>query len=266
MKAHKTFDSLPDIPLIASESYSKQDYYFNNRERPPLKGVVIQQTLSGSAFYEDEDGRRQVGPGQAMIFRYAEKSCYGVDEHSELPYGLRWLLITGPESLLAIVEEIRRNFGSVLQMREKGEAGQLLWRLQEDQRTGLVRDRFYLADCAYRLLIALYREQISDIRGNDPVSYGRHLLETSYRSPQNLKEWTEGIGITREHFTREFHARYGETPAGFLRRLRLRHAQGLLSNHSLSLPDVALASGFSSPQTFYRAYKTFYGHPPGQDR
>lgn len=266
MKNEKSLNSLPDIPLIATECCTKTDYFWDNTHRSATAGVVIQQTLRGSAFYEDSQGRKRVGPGQAMMFRYSEKSCYGLDEQSELPYELRWLLITGPESMLGIVDEIRSNFGSVLQMTEKGEAGQLLWRLQEDFQSGNVRDRFYLADCAFRLLIALYREQISDIRGNDPVSYGRHLLATRYRSPRNLKEWAAEIGISREHFTREFHQRYGETPAAFLRRLRLAHAQGLLKNQTLSLPDVALASGFASAQTFYRAYKLCYGQAPGHDR
>jgi AraC-like DNA-binding protein len=266
MKSDKAFNSLPDIPLVATELYTKRDYFWDNAERQAENGWVIQQTLNGSAYFQDASGRQRVGKGQAMIFGYAEESCYGLDEASDLPYQLRWIHIVGHESLRVLVEEIRQTFGSVLHMSEKGEAGQLLRRLQEDFQSGNVRDRFYLADCAFRLLIALYREQISDIRGNDPVSYGRHLLATRYRSPRNLKEWTDEIGITREHFTREFHQRYGETPACFLRRLRLVHAQGLLKNQTLTLPDVASASGFASPQTFYRAYKQMYGQAPGQDR
>ncbi len=266
MKLDKPFESLPDIPLVQKEKHTKCNYYWDNSLRKAGEGAVIQLTLKGSAFYEDPSGRKQVGPGEAMIFQFEEESVYGLDESCELPYEFCWISLTGGEGLVSLVEEIRQLFGSVVQMKEIGEAGQLLLRLHQDFLSGNVRDRFYMADCAYRLLISLYREQIADIQGNDPISYGRHLLETQFRSPRNLKEWTEEIGISREHFTREFRARYGETPASFLRRLRLEHAQVLLRNHSLNLPDVATASGFASPQTFYRAYKTYYGVAAGQQR
>lgn len=266
MNREKIFQSLPDLCHIQKETYAKRKYFYDNSRRLTETGVVLQQTLKGSAFFEDKDGRRQVGPGQVMLFGYAEESSYGLDEKSERPYQLCWVSLTGGEGLFSLVNEIRENFGSVLQMSEKGEAGQLLARLYEDFQKGNFRDRFFMADCTYRLLIALYREQVAGVQGEDPISYGRHLLQTQFRSPRNLKEWVEEIGISREHFTREFHARYGETPASFLRRLRLEHARVLLHNHSLTLPDVASACGFASPQTFCRAFKMHFGMAAGQLR
>ncbi|MDF3128646.1 AraC family transcriptional regulator [Kiritimatiellaeota bacterium B1221] len=266
MKIDKPFESLPDIPLVQMERYTKCNYFWDNSVRKKGEGAVVQLTLKGSAYYEDRQGRRRVGPGEAMIFQFEEESVYGLDDACELPYEFCWISLTGGAGLLSLVQEIRSLFGSVVQMKEKGEAGQLLLRLHQDFISGNVRDRLYLADCAYRLLISLYREQIADIQGIDPISYGRHLLETQFRSPRNLKEWADEIGISREHFTREFRTRYGETPACFLRRLRLEHAQVLLRNHSLNLPDVATASGFASPQTFYRAYKNHFGVAAGQQR
>lgn len=260
------FESLPDIPMIQREKYTNRRYFWDNADRPGGRGVVIQLTLKGSVYFQGAEGRKRAGQGEAILFEYGEDSRYGLDASCELPYELCWALCTGGEGLLSMVREMRTQFGSVLKMDLKGEAGQLLLRLHEDQQRGHFRDRFYLADCAYRLVISLYREQIADIRGNDPISYGRHLLETQFRSPRNLKEWAGVIGISREHFTREFRERYGESPAAFLRRLRLEHARVLLRNPSLDLQDVATACGFSSPQTFRRAYKTFFGCPAGQNR
>ncbi len=263
---HPTLDSLPDIRIIQHEVQTKYSYFWDNARRQPEKALVVQQTLSGSAFYKDRTGRQFVKPGQAMLFGYAEDSCYGLDESCGLPYELRWMTLVGPQGLLDLASEIRREFGSVVQMRMDGEASLLLSRLHADFITGNPPNRFYLAECAYRLLISIYREQVEDTRGNDPISYGRHLLESQFRSPFNLKEWADKIGISREHFTREFHSRYGETPAAYLRRLRLEHAQILLKNQTLNLEDVASASGFASAQTFHRAYKTHFGVPAGRQR
>jgi len=98
------------------------------------------------------------------------------------------------------------------------------------------------------------------------MAYGHHLLSNHFRSPRNLKEWCQQIGISREHFSRAFKERYGVSPAAFLRQLRLTHANQLLQSHHLSIHDVAAASGFASPQTFHRAFTQFYGSPPGGKR
>ncbi|MGA0333656.1 MAG: AraC family transcriptional regulator [Kiritimatiellia bacterium] len=267
MNAEALFSSMPDIRLVQVEIYSNPGRYsYDNSLRTEEKGFVIQQTLQGSAYFVEDGVRKRVGAGQAMLFGYAENTQYGLDRDCDLPYGLCWILLTGGAGLHSLVREIRWRFGSVLQMSEKGEAAELLRRCHEDFVSGNFRDRWFMAENVYRLLFALYREQVAGIQGNDPVSYGRYLLETQFRSPRNLKEWVGEIGITREHFTREFHARYGESPAGFLRRLRLEHARGLLRNHTLSLQDVAQASGFASAQTFHRAYKNHFGCAAGGHR
>lgn len=261
-----SMESLPDIRMIQRENQTKNSYFWDNAVRQPEPGLVVQQTLKGSAFIEDSTGRRLVKAGQAMLFRYGEKSCYGLDRDCERPYELCWTYLVGSVGLLEIADGIRREFGSVVRMRMDGEAGLLMRRLHQDFSSGNLPNRFYSAECAYRLLISIYREQVEDTRGNDPVSYGRHLLESRFRSPFNLKEWSEKIGISREHFTREFHQRYGETPAAYLRRLRLEHAHILLKNQTLNLQDVAAASGFASAQTFHRAYKNYFGVSAGQQR
>jgi AraC-like DNA-binding protein len=261
-----SFQSLPDIRIVQREQQKGKSYFWHNAGRQPEQAIVLQQTLRGSAFYEDTTGKHRVKPGQAMLFRYAEESCYGLDEDCDLPYELCWAYLMGTEGLLELVSEIRREFGSVVLMRLDGEASVLLRRLHQEFITGHPPNRFYSAECAYHLMIALYREQMEDTRGTDPISYGRHLLESQFRSPFNIKELADRTGISREHFTREFHQRYGETPACCLRRLRLEHADILLKNQTLQLNDVAAASGFSSAQTFHRAYKTYFGVPAGIQR
>jgi len=236
-------------------------YFWDNRTRSP-SGWVIQQTLEGSAFYETPSRRYRVGPGACMIFRHGEDSWYGLGDSGT--YRLRWLQLSG--GIQDWAGALQQEFGPVLRMEPKGEAGTILRGLVSDVQQGIWRDRLYLAESATQLLLALYREQVGGRQGVDPVAYGRHLLETQYRSSRNLKEWAEAIGVTREHFTREFRARYGETPAAFLRRLRLEHANHLLKTHHLTLTDIAAASGFASEQTFHRAFGRHFGYPPGKAR
>ena len=78
----------------------------------------------------------------------------------------------------------------------------------------------------------------------------------------NLKTIAEKRGVSREHFIRQFSSRYGEPPGLKLRRLRLSHAHAMLSATELSVEDIALASGFTSPNSLGRSYRAMFGHSP----
>ena len=261
-----TLSGFPDIRYLAHEVHRVDRYFWDNAQRKRSPGWIVQQTLFGSAFYENSVGRQMVGPGRAMLFRHGEDSRYGLDDSCERPYGIRWILIEGEGGVEELFGKMCDQFGPVLRMAEQGEAGQLLRHLQEDFARGIRRDRLYLAEAAYRFLIALYREQVAERSGDDPIAHGRHLLESQFRAPRNLKEWAAEIGVSREHFTREFRQRYGESPAMFLRRLRLEHARLLMGTSHMDLADVAAASGFASAQTFHRAYRRHFGKAAGADR
>ena len=47
-----------------------------------------------------------------------------------------------------------------------------------------------------------------------------------------------------------------------LRRLRLEHADAMLAATQQTVEDVALASGFTSANSFSRAYRQKFGHSP----
>lgn len=254
-------DAFPVIHYAAIERRYRENYAWDNSTRIHEHGMVIQHTLSGCGYYEDAGGRVLAPKGHAMLFHHGEKSRYGLVESDE-PYVFRWLSMTGgaAESLFAA---IRVEYGSVVLMSDQGETGTLLRHVQDEFTSGIKRDRLQLAEIALRLLLAIYREQL-DARGRaDPVARGRQLMESQFRAPRNLKDWTVELGISREHFTREFRSRYGVSPARFLRQLRLEHARLLLTTTLLNLAGVAESSGFASVQTFHRAYRKAYGHPPG---
>lgn len=251
---------LPDIRLARRETHCSGTYSWNNHTRTPDQGLVIQRTAGGSCGFTIGQNAFEVLAGQAMLFRHGEDSRYGITAESVLPYETEYVVMDPGGGISDLFEGLREQYGPVLRMETGGEAHQILVQLLLEFDSGRPSDRVTHAEAAYRLLLNLHREQGIDRRARDPVAYGKHLLETRYREPKNLKEWCGGIGISREHFSREFSARYGETPADFLRNLRLEHARSLVRIRSnLALEDIAALSGFASVQTFHRAYKQRYG-------
>ncbi|MCC5845038.1 MAG: AraC family transcriptional regulator [Verrucomicrobia bacterium] len=254
--------ALPDIRLARRETHPDRSYQWDNQTRKPDRGLVIQRTVCGSCGFTKGSVHTEVLPDQAMLFRHGEHSRYGITPDSSLPYETEYLVMDPGGGVAELFEGLRAQYGPVLRMEADGTARRILLQLLIEFESNRPSDRISRAESLYLLLLNLFREQGRDARGRDPVAYGRHLLETRYREPGNLKEWCAEIGISREHFSREFTARYRETPAEFLRNLRLSHARGLLNiSTRMSLEDVAALSGFASVQTFQRAYKRRFGHP-----
>ncbi|MFQ3578459.1 MAG: helix-turn-helix domain-containing protein [Verrucomicrobiia bacterium] len=245
--------SLPEIVFVRSEQWNSRPYAWNNARRGGSRDIVLQQTLSGSVAHWSGGRRREVAVGHAMLFRHGERSRYGLDEDCLLPYSLRWIMVSGVPAMVSIYEDLRRRFGPVLRMRAEGEASRLLAMLLDERGRSGHRNRIQEAEDVFRLFLAIYREQVTGAVIPDAIAHGRDLLENEYRQPRNIKEWAALLGLTREHFTRAFHRRYGETPAHFLRRLRLRHAKRLMATPGLTLRDVAQASGFASGETLRHA-------------
>ena len=68
------------------------------------------------------------------------------------------------------------------------------------------------------------------------------------------------------HFHRNFKAYTGETPADFVRRLRLERAVYLIRKKGLKITDAGLESGFETPESFSKAFQSVYGMAPSRMR
>ena len=67
-------------------------------------------------------------------------------------------------------------------------------------------------------------------------------------------------------FHRRFRAAFGETPAAYVRRLRLERAAWRLQLHGDSILAIALDCGFGDHETFTRAFRRHYGLSPREWR
>lgn len=81
--------------------------------------------------------------------------------------------------------------------------------------------------------------------------------------PLRLGELAGAARLSPFHFHRVFQALVGETPADFVKRLRLEKALGLMARAKPpSLTQVALACGFGSSSDFTRSFRQRFGVPP----
>jgi AraC-like DNA-binding protein len=69
---------------------------------------------------------------------------------------------------------------------------------------------------------------------------------------------------SRGYFMRVFREYTGETPMGYLRRLRVNAAAELLKTGDWTVTEVAYHVGFSDPAYFSRVFARYVGHPPSK--
>lgn len=254
-------DIFASVLSADGESRHSPAYRFSNSARGGPHQVVIQRTLSGRCWFEEQGRRRDVPAGHAILFTYSEPTAYGYPEDATEPYVLDFLNL-GIGSLAPIFARLRTDFGSVVAMAPGNEAAALYEELHGRFRQRSFLDRLQASELIHRLLIALYREQVQGARKTDPIEFGHHYLRSHYRSPINLKLVAEKCGVSREHFIREFTRRHHESPGALLRRLRLEQARAMLAATDSDVESVALACGYASANTFCRAYRQKFGRSP----
>jgi AraC-like DNA-binding protein len=97
------------------------------------------------------------------------------------------------------------------------------------------------------------------------AAYALQLRQNFFRA-QTIDEAAQAVALSRRQFTALFRAVSGESWRRHLLRLRLEHAQRLLSESERSITAVAFESGFDDLSHFHHSFKAASGCTPGEYR
>lgn len=82
----------------------------------------------------------------------------------------------------------------------------------------------------------------------------------------SLEALAQEAGLSRSSFAKQFRDSVGETPHNYLTRWRFGIASRLLAQTDLTISEIAAQVGYTSEQTFNRAFKQVKGMTPSQER
>ncbi|MFN0263615.1 GlxA family transcriptional regulator [Tepidamorphus sp. 3E244] len=91
-------------------------------------------------------------------------------------------------------------------------------------------------------------------------------MKNNIAEPLPVEELARLSGISERQLVRLFSQRMGQGPAAYYRDLRLETARSLVEQSSLSLTEIALASGFSNSAHFSKAFSDRFGEAPSRLR
>jgi LacI family transcriptional regulator len=89
-----------------------------------------------------------------------------------------------------------------------------------------------------------------------------HFIRAHADQPIQVSDVVKQASVSRRVLERRFLQHLGRTPADHIRHVHLERAQSLLRETNLSMPDVAEASGFGSPEYFASAFQKRLGISP----
>ncbi len=101
---------------------------------------------------------------------------------------------------------------------------------------------------------------------NPTVLAAIDLLQRSIEQPPSLAQAAAALGVSPRQLQRLFATHLRRSFKRFDREMRLERAKELLEQTSLSVLDVAIATGFGSMEHFCRSYRTTFGSSPRRHR
>ena len=92
------------------------------------------------------------------------------------------------------------------------------------------------------------------------------LIDDGFLEEQDLAMLAARLGVTDRHLRRVFQAEFGVAPVGYAQTQRLLLAKRLLTDTTLPVTDIALASGFGSVRRFNALFQERYRMQPNRLR
>jgi len=106
------------------------------------------------------------------------------------------------------------------------------------------------------------RKILSLISVHPAISKALGILETRFRKNWTLSDLSDEVGLSRSRLAELFNLEVGYSIHKFLTRIRVRHAESLLSHSDLQIGDIASECGFATIQHFSRVFKAATGQAP----
>lgn len=236
-------------------------YWCDNRDNPHDDVIILHYPTEDEIVLRTPEEELPVKEGQLLICRHGENSSYGkLNPHER--YACKWVALSGA-GLAEHYEALKAQHGPVLLF---GKTHPLLKGI--DRLCSMINPKepaepVVLAGAIHRLIMSLFAHAESGFCATlSPVNLAIHQLVSAPLHPWNIKELAAQCGCSREHLTREFSVKYGQSPQEYLLKHRTERALYLLQHTALVLPIVASQSGFSNAASLARQIRIVTGQSP----
>jgi AraC family transcriptional regulator, transcriptional activator of the genes for pyochelin and ferripyochelin receptors len=94
----------------------------------------------------------------------------------------------------------------------------------------------------------------------------KDLLLSNMQHPMSLKQISKKFGLNTKKIKTGFKQLYQMTPFSLLFTTRMERAKAMLTCSEMDIAAIADEIGYDNKQSFSKAFKKYFGHPPGKFR
>lgn len=228
--------------------------------------VLIHFVASGKGVLHCQGQCFTVEAGQGFLIYPGEECFYQADEKQ--PWHYAWVGYRGRKALGITSEAGFQSGQRVYAAVDAQAAWQALEQLRLDARTLRLNHLAALGGLLRFLsLLAPAADPIA------PVSPARQycdraiwFLEGRYDRDVSIQETADFAGLSRSHLYRVMMEECGLSPKEMLLRIRMRHAERLLMDTTLTIDEIAPRVGLRTGAQLGVCFKAVYGVSPGRHR
>ena len=108
-------------------------------------------------------------------------------------------------------------------------------------------------------------EHLGD-ESHSPVIRVLQDMERNIETPLSAQHLAKRAGVSVRALNRVLHAKIGESPMRYYRKIRLQAARNALFYSDVPIQEIAASCGFASPEVFSRTFKEHFGLSPREFR
>ena len=228
--------------------------------------VLIHFVASGKGVFICQNQKFAVRAGQCFFIYPDEESFYQADQKE--PWHYAWVGFRGRQALALIAQAGFSPKQRVYTASDAQEAWKTLEIMRHDAKT-LRLNQLALVGSLLRFLSLVAPAHDPDstiLPSRQYCEKALWFMEGRFDRDVSIQETADFVGLSRSHLYRVMMAEYGCSPKEMLMRIRMRRAEQLLMETSLTLDEFALRVGLRTGAQLGAAFRAAHGTSPGQYR
>lgn len=271
--------SLDAVIRVVARSHSRLSVLFpahggtTSPKHPPLVTPShhthheIAICYEGEMMLVGEDRIHDLRAGDAVVVTPGAWH-YESHLHARRPYRLCWL-VAHPGRMGFVFTYYRRgkfdstHLGTMPTASDRALIDELARELRDQPAHWRIRSHALLTQLLVELDRRLEGATLSPPAEPDPLQKLARITETRFREPLQIKSLSGEVGMSADHLSRRFKAKFGVTFKDYLNSIRIHHAQLLLTS-GWSVKRTAAECGFRDVYYFSRVFKQRCKITPGR--
>lgn len=262
-----TSNVLSQIFITHIGYFPKASHHFRERRKGCEDNILI-YCLQGKGWYEVEDKRYEVEPGQFFQIPATTKAMkYGADE--ALPWTIFWVHYSGA-NMDAFNATLNISINDGPKDIPYNEKGLQIWKeMYNALEMGYSRDNLNNANmCLYHFLSTfLYpSEQAAGTEEKDMIRETIVFMKGHLEERFIVEDFAGRYQLSASHFSSLFRHSTGSSPMDYFIQMKVQKSCTMLYGSSLKIKEISSNLGYDDPYYFSRLFKKLMGMSPEQYR